>query len=105
MAMTDPKPSKESRRSSRHRHDSTLEILGATGGASVGVARLVDVSAGGASFVTTAVFVRGASLRGRIRLLGAGVLEFAGRIVRVKEKTNSTLYAVEFETVRGAKDA
>lgn len=100
--MVERKYAKESRRASRYRHDSVLEIVGESSGAPVDAARLVDVSSGGVSFSTTRVYAKGARIRARMRLLDAGPLEFIGKVVRIKEKSNSTLYAVEFESVRGA---
>jgi hypothetical protein len=65
-----------------------------------GVLRLSDVSSVGASFSTVRTFAKGTRIRGRLRLLGIGVLEITGRIVRFKERTNSTLYGVEFDSVK-----
>ncbi|OGR95774.1 MAG: hypothetical protein A2V88_15095 [Elusimicrobia bacterium RBG_16_66_12] len=93
----------EARRSPRFRHDSVLEILDETGGVLLDIVRLVDVSSVGASFATTHAFAKGARIHARLRLLKAGVLKITARVVRVKEKANATLYAVEFESVRGAR--
>ena len=78
-------------------HDSTLELYDEQGGLIADALILVDVSAVGASFSTTRAFAKGAKVRGRLRLFGTGVIEISGRVVRVKEKTNSTLYALEFD--------
>lgn len=96
-------PGKEARRGVRSRHDSVLEILDETGDVLVDVVRLVDVSSVGLSFATTHAFAKGAPIHARLRLLNAGVLKIMGRVVRVKEKTNSTLYAIAFESVRGVR--
>lgn len=95
--MTMAKFTREARRAARSRHDSTVEILGDPGSAPVGAARLVDVSASGARFAATSVFVMGAPIRARLRLLKSGVLDVRGTVVRVEEKTNYTLYAVKFD--------
>jgi len=97
------RPPKETRRSPRVPHDSVLELYDAEGRLTAGGVTLVDVSAVGASFTTTRVFVKGEKVRGRLRLLDAGVLEVAGRVVRLKERTNSTLYGVEFDSVRAIR--
>jgi hypothetical protein len=91
---------REARRSPRYPHDSVLELIDETGALMTGVETLVDVSSVGASFTTTRPFKRGASIHARLRLLGVGVLEITGRIVRMKEKSNTTLYAVEFDSVK-----
>lgn len=65
--------------------------------------RLVDVSSVGASFTSTRSFAKGETVRGRLRLLGAGVLEVSGRVVRVKERQNNVLYGVEFDSVKTLK--
>ena len=96
-------PAKDARRGPRSRHDSVLEILDETGGVLLDIVRLVDVSSVGLSFATTHVFAKGSVIHARLRLLNAGVLTIMGRVVRVKEKTNSTLYPVEFESVRGVR--
>jgi hypothetical protein len=93
------KYTKEARRASRIPHDSLLELYDEAGRLLPGALKLVDVSAVGASFKTTRTFAKGAKIRGRMRLLNVGVLEIAGRIVRVKEGTNSTLYGVEFDSI------
>lgn len=92
---------KEARRASRHPHDSLLEILGDADSIPEGVARLVDISSLGVSFTTTRVFAKGARIHARLRLMDAGVLEITGTVVRVKEKSNFTLYGVRFDSVRG----
>ncbi|OGS42024.1 MAG: hypothetical protein A2506_09815 [Elusimicrobia bacterium RIFOXYD12_FULL_66_9] len=97
------KQTKEARRGARYRHDSVLEILDESGESIVDIVRLVDVSSVGASFSTAHRFAKGATIRGRLRLLSAGVLKITGRVVRVKERSNSTLYAIEFESVRGVR--
>lgn len=101
--MTMAKFTKESRRASRYPHDSMLEILGDSDTMPADVVRLVDVSSLGASFTTTRVFAKGAPIRARLRLLDAGVLEIKGTVVRIKEKTNFTLYGVKFDSVRGRR--
>jgi hypothetical protein len=95
------KIARQPRRAPRVRHDSVLEILDDEGGLLAGVARLVDVSSVGVSFCTPHAFAKGAKIRARLRLMEAGVLQITGRIVRIKEKTNTTLYAVEFDSVKG----
>lgn len=97
------KLTQEARRSPRSRHDSVLEILDETGDVLLDIVRLVDVSSVGASFATTHAFAKGARIHARLRLLNAGVLRITAKVVRVKERTNTTLYAVEFESVRGAR--
>lgn len=94
---------KEARRSPRTPHDSVLELYDEDNRLTAGVQKLVDVSSVGASFSTTQVFAKGAMIRGRLRLFGVGSLEIAGRIVRVKERSNSTLYAIEFDSVKGRR--
>lgn len=95
--MTMTKFTREARRAPRSRHDSTVELLGDRGGAPAGTARLVDVSSSGARFAATEVFVLGAPIRARLRLMRSGVLDIRGTVVRVEEKTNHTLYAVRFD--------
>jgi hypothetical protein len=90
---------KDGRRGARVRHDSVLELLDDEGRPAAGALKLFDVSSVGASFSTTRKFAKGEKLCGRLRILGAGVLEFTGRIVRFKERENSTLYGVEFDSV------
>lgn len=90
---------KDGRRAPRAPHDSVLELFDEDGRLAAAVLRLHDVSSVGASFSTTRAFSKGQVLRGRMRLLGVGVLEFTGRVVRFKERENSTLYGVEFDTV------
>lgn len=67
------------------------------------IARLVDVSSVGLSSTTTHAFAKGARIDARLRLLSAGVLNITGHVVRFKEKTSFTLYAVEFKSVRGVR--
>jgi hypothetical protein len=91
----------EHRRGVRYRHDSVLELSDEEGrpfGAGAGV-RLVDVSSVGVSFAGTVVLAKGARIHARLRLLGAGVLEIAGHVVRIKPRTNNTLYGIEFDEV------
>ncbi len=92
---------KEARRAVRYGHDSMLEILDDPDPAASPTARLVDVSSTGVSFTTVRVFRRGELIRGRLRLLGAGILVFSGTVVRVKARTNTVLYGVAFNSVRG----
>jgi hypothetical protein len=94
---------KEARRAPRLPHDSVLELYDQEGRLTPGALKLIDVSSVGASFSTTRAFAKGAKIRGRARLLGVGVLEISGRIVRLKERTNSTLYAVEFDSVKALR--
>jgi hypothetical protein len=101
--MTMAKFTKETRRASRYPHDSVLEILGDPDSAPAGAVRLVDVSSLGASFASTRVFAKGAPIHARLRLLNAGVLEITGTVVRIKEKTNFTLYGVKFDSARGSR--
>lgn len=96
---------REARRAVRARHDSVLELLDEAGRPREGALRLVDVSSTGASFTTTLVLTKGDLLRGRLRLLGAGVLEVVARVVRVKERTNCALYGVEFESVKAPRSS
>lgn len=101
--MDSPKPGKEGRRGPRFRHDSVLEISDDSGRLLVEVARLIDVSSVGVSFTTTHVFAKGERIRAKLRLMNAGVLQITGRVLRVKEKNNSTVYAVEFDSVKGKR--
>ncbi|MDP3543421.1 MAG: PilZ domain-containing protein [Elusimicrobiota bacterium] len=94
--------SKEARRAARQPHDSVLELLDASG-FTPSDARLVDVSALGVSFTSTRVFAKGEPIRARLRLLGAGVLEIKGTVVRIKERERGALYAVKFDSVRGKR--
>lgn len=94
---------KDARRSPRVRHDSVLELLDDQGRVTGVALKLSDVSSVGASFSTPRKFTKGAKLRGRMRILGVGVLEFTGRIVRIKERENSTLYGVEFDSVKAPR--
>jgi hypothetical protein len=91
------------RRSPRVRHDSVLEILDDSGRLLDGVARIIDVSSVGVCFSTTHRFAKGEKITARLRLMDAGVLQITGRVIRVKEKTNSTVYAVEFDSVKDAR--
>ena len=97
------KHAKDARRASRYPHDSVVEFIDDSDRMPGDVARLVDVSSLGASFSTLRVFAKGAAIHARLRLLNAGVLEIWGKVVRIKERTNSTLYGVKFDTVRGAR--
>ncbi len=63
---------KDGRRGARVRHDSVLELLDEEGRLMGAVLKLFDVSSVGASFSTTQKFAKGAKLRGRLRILGAG---------------------------------
>lgn len=92
---------KDARRAVRYGHDSMLEILDDPDPASSPAARLVDVSSTGVSFTSLRVLRRGAVIRGRLRILGAGVLVFSGTVVRVKARTNTVLYGVAFDSVKG----
>jgi PilZ domain-containing protein len=94
---------KEARRSKRTPHDSVLELFDKDGRLLAGVQQLVDVSAVGVSFIATHAFRKGDVVHGRLRLLETGVLEITGRVVRLKERSNSTLYAIEFESVKGRR--
>lgn len=89
------------RRSPRTPHDSVLELLDDDGRLLAGAQRLIDASALGLSFSTTRAFRKGAKIRGRVRLYDAGAFEFTGRVVRLKERSNSNLYGVAFDTVKG----
>lgn len=91
---------RESRRAPRVRHDSVLELYDEEGHLTASVLKLVDVSSVGASFSTTHTFAKHAKIRGRLRLLNIGVLEIEGHVVRLKERTNSNLYGMEFDSVR-----
>jgi hypothetical protein len=91
---------KEARRAPRIPHDSVLELYDQEGRLTADALKLIDVSSVGASFSTTRAFAKGAKIRGRVRLLDVGVLEISGRIVRFRERSNSTLYAVEFDSVK-----
>ena len=91
---------KEPRRMPRARHDSVLELRDEKGELIDADLRLVDVSSGGASFSATQTFAVGDVIRGRLRLLDLGVMDITGRVVRVKARTNSILYAVEFDSVK-----
>lgn len=101
--MTMAKFTKEARRASRYPHDSVVEFIDETDGMPGDVARLVDVSSLGASFTTLRVFAKGAPIHARLRTLDSGVLEIKGTVVRIKEKTNFTLYGVRFDSVRGKR--
>jgi hypothetical protein len=89
------------RRSPRTPHDSALELLDDEGRLLAGAQRLIDVSALGLSFSTTRVFRKGAKIRGRIRIYERGAFEFEGRVVRLKERSNSNLYGVAFDSIKG----
>ncbi len=90
----------DKRRASRSRHDSVPEFYDAAGRRVAEAVRLVDVSATGARIATTANLAKGASVRGRMRLLKEGVVEFVGRILWMKEKENFNLYGIEFNWIR-----
>ena len=92
---------KDGRRAPREPHDSALELLDDEGRLLSGAHRLIDVSAAGLSFSTVRVFRKGAQIRGRIRIYERGVFEFEGRVVRLKERFNSNLYGVAFDSVKG----
>lgn len=94
---------KDSRRSTRTKHDSVLELFDQSGRLLAGTARLVDLSAVGVGFTSTHVFAKGEPVRGRVRLLNIGLLVIAGRVVRVKERTNCTFYGVEFDSVKAPR--
>jgi hypothetical protein len=90
---------KEARRAPRVPHDSVLELFDEEGRLTDDVLTLIDVSSVGVSFSTTRAFDKGAIVRGRLRLLGVGALNVMGRVVRLKKRSNSTLYAVAFDSV------
>ena len=92
---------KDARRSPRSPHDSALELLDDEGRLLPGAQRLIDVSAAGLSFSTIRVFKKGARIRGRVRIYEQGTFEFEGRVVRLKERSNSNLYGVAFDSVKG----
>ncbi len=86
----------------RRAHDSVMEILSPSGRAILRVARLVDVSASGASFASTLTLRPGRLLRARLRLLGEGVLDIEGRIVWARRRANAVQYGLTFESVKRA---
>jgi hypothetical protein len=94
---------KEARRAIRYRHDSALELIDDADDKPTEFVRLVDVSSGGMSFSSARPFAKGARIRARLRLLDAGVLVITGTVIRIKEKSNSAVYAVEFDSVRGKR--
>ncbi|HAZ06939.1 MAG TPA: hypothetical protein DCZ01_00120 [Elusimicrobia bacterium] len=94
---------KENRRAVRTKHDSVLELQDEKGRAIPGVVRLIDVSAVGVSFASTAPLSKGMRLHGRLRLLRTGPLNIAGRVVRIREGGNVTYYGLEFESVKRAR--
>ena len=79
-----------------------LELYDEKGGLLRGAARLVDLSSVGARFASTLALPKGQHVRGRLRLMHIGALDIAGRIVRIKEGSNATLYGIEFDAVRRA---
>lgn len=89
----------EKRRAPRTKHDSVFEIFDESGKRVACVAILSDVSTTGASFRSTRAFAKGERVYARLRLLREGVLDIAGRIVRVKDFSNNTLYGVKFDAV------
>lgn len=89
----------DKRRAPRIRHDSVLEIYDDRGRLLDAVIRLIDVSAVGAAFASTVAFAKGETVRARLRLLNADPLEIRGRVVRIQEKTNYSVYGIEFESV------
>lgn len=90
----------EKRRAPRAAHDSVLEFRDGEGRLTGETARLADFSARGARFSTPRAYAKGARVRGRIRLLERGVFEVTGRVVRLRERENFTLYGVEFDSCR-----
>lgn len=89
----------DKRRAPRVRHDSVLEIFDDRGRLIDAVVRLVDVSAVGAAFASTLALSKGETVRARLRLLDSDPLEIRGRVVRVQEKANFSVYGIEFESV------
>jgi hypothetical protein len=77
-----------------------MEFYDADGRMLSGGGRLVDISAGGARFASTLTLAPGRRVRGRLRLLRTGPLDVSGRIVWTKERTNVTLYGMEFDAVK-----
>lgn len=95
--MTGKRVIPDKRRAPREKHDSVLDLFDEGGARVACVATLADVSASGASFRSTYPFAKGARVRARLRILGKGVLDISGRISRVKEYSNYTLYGVAFD--------
>lgn len=93
----------EKRRGTREKHDSVLDLFDEKGGRLTCVASLVDVSTTGASFKSTYVFKKGQFIRARLSILGKGVLDITGHIVRIKELSNYTQYAVAFDSAGAPK--
>lgn len=91
------------RRAPRARHDSVFELYDEAGRPWPETARLVDLSAVGVAFTSTRALARGERVRGRLRLLGIGVVEVAGHVVRRRELENRTFYAVEFDGMSGQR--
>lgn len=89
----------EKRHAPRVKHDSVFEIFDESGLSVTLVASLFDFSSTGASFRSTHAFAKGERVYARLHLLREGVLDIAGRIVRVKDAGNSTLYGVKFDAV------
>ncbi|MBI5247775.1 MAG: PilZ domain-containing protein [Elusimicrobia bacterium] len=89
----------EKRRAPRVKHDSVFEFFDESGAQVTCVASLFDFSTTGASFRSSHAFAKGDRVRARLHLLREGVLDIAGRIVRVKDCGNITLYGVKFDAV------
>ncbi|MEK7232795.1 MAG: PilZ domain-containing protein [Elusimicrobiota bacterium] len=90
----------ETRRAVRSKHDSVLELQDEKGRAISGIVRLIDVSAVGARFASTATLPKGMKLHGCLRLLRTGALNIVGRVVRIKAGSNVTYYGIAFESVK-----
>lgn len=89
----------EKRRAPRAKHDSVLDIFDESGKRVACVATLFDVSTIGVSFRSTRTFAKGTRVLARLRLLEEGIRDISGRIIRVKDFNNYTLYGVAFDRV------
>lgn len=94
----------DKRRAPREKHDSVLDLYDEDGKHVSGVALMTDVSETGASFRSTLKFTKGVQIRARLRILGQKPLVITGRVVRIKEFTNHTLYGVAFDSPLASSD-
>jgi hypothetical protein len=81
-----------------------LEIYDASRRLLTGIGRLVNFSAVGACFSSTAALAKGVRLHARLRLLREGRLDIIARVIWIRRRTNSILYGIEFENVRPARE-
>ncbi len=87
----------------REPHDSVLEALEECGKCLAWTAKLINLSKGGASFSTKIVLKKGQNIHARVRIFEKGVMEVRGKVVWIKEKLNTTVYGIKFDSIKQIK--